>query len=258
MERGDSRHFAFISGQIVMVPCHATVLKIYALSYKSEASQVLWLCLYIVSKSHGLFFLFVFLFSPEALLNSFKSYFWKYRLTSCCQNKLSHLVSYLGIGPIRSSISIGFRYQRNSRIGNFRSNLQRFPIHEPCLCFNVVCWNDSTSDSLLAAPLAGCKMWNGFPDRRHVSMRRRAMRHASFQEILSTVCSQVAGEHWAALWLTNFSSHHVRCVEIFYTRNTAKQDSNVQCLQSRCTERRKLSCDLQFNELNQTFEKAPN
>ena len=37
-------------------------------------------------------------------------------------------------------------------------------------------------------------------------MRHSVMRNAPVQEIHSTVCSQLAGEHWAALWLANMSA----------------------------------------------------
>ena len=48
--------------------------------------------------------------------------------------------------------------------------LWRFPTHEPCLCFNV-------QGFLPASLLAGCKLWNGFPEWRRGSMRHRVMRH---------------------------------------------------------------------------------
>ena len=59
-------------------------------------------------------------------------------------------------------------------------------------------------------------------------MRHRVMRYAPVQAIHSTVCSQLAGNHWAALWLANMSA----VCKIFYTGNTAKQDGKMQCLQS--------------------------
>ena len=43
------------------------------------------------------------------------------------------------------------------------------------------------------------------------------------------------------------ASQHVRCVEIFYTGNTAKQDSKMQCLQSRYSEGQKPPCDVQHH-----------
>ena len=44
------------------------------------------------------------------------------------------------------------------------------------------------------------------------------------------------------------ASQHVHCVERFYTGNTAKQGSEMQCLQSRFSERRKLPCDVTFKK----------
>lgn len=90
------------------------------------------------------------------------------------------LVSTAG-GRFRCSIGIGFRYKHNSWIRNFRSNLRKFPIHELCLCFNVICWNDSISYS--------CKQTVKMISWTEACLNETEMRHASVQEICSAVCS---------------------------------------------------------------------
>lgn len=84
-------------------------------------------------------------------------------------------------GRFRCSIGIGFRYQHNSWIGNLRSNLRKFPIHELCLCFNVICWNDSISYS--------CQQTVKLISWTEACLNETEMRHASIQEIRSAVCS---------------------------------------------------------------------
>lgn len=115
----------------------------------------------------------------------------------------------IGMG-IRSSIGIGLWYQYIYQIRIFWSNTERYPIHEPFLCYNTVSWHDAISDSWSATVLAGYKLWMGFPECWRVPMRHRGMRHPSFQKIHSTVLQPASRQE--ALMLTQLFTTTWLCV----------------------------------------------
>ena len=63
---------------------------------------------------------------------------------------------------------------------------------------------------LLASLLAGCKLWNGFPERRRGSMRHRVMRHAPIQEIHSTLFVIQRGVRSLATYNTANTIKHLK------------------------------------------------
>ena len=156
--------------------------------------------------------------------------------------------TFLGMGPIRSSIgirsiwsSVGIGSDTNVIHGSEISN----PICRDLQSMSHVCalmlsaemndrWFLPVTASWLQTVewISWMKAWlnekQSYDTCPHSGNPFHSLQPASRLALSSTVASQ-----------------HVPCMEIFYTGNTAKQDSIRQCLKSHYSERQKLPHDVQ-------------